>query len=150
MLHMIRSQHGIAVALDVASVFIYDQERLPTEPQRVVSVGRLASTEPKLATAIRLMEDSIDEPLQMAVLARSVRLSPRGLQKLFWRRLGVAPHAYFMELRLATARRLLQQTGRSVLDISLASGFGSSSSFARAFARRYGRSPRTVRRAARI
>ncbi|MBM3597284.1 MAG: GlxA family transcriptional regulator [Alphaproteobacteria bacterium] len=147
MLHMVRAQHGIAVALDVASVFIYDQERLPSEPQRIVSVGRLAMAEPKLAAAIRLMESTVDEPLRIADLARRMKMSSRGLQKLFRRRLDMAPHAYFMELRLATARRLLLQSRRSVLEVALASGFASATSFSRAFARRYGRSPRAVRRA---
>lgn len=146
MLHLVRVRHGIAIALDVASIFIYDQERLSTEPQRIVSIGRLGRAEPKLAAAIRLMEGAIDEPLPMAALARRVRLSPRGLQKLFRRRLGMAPQTYFLALRLANARRLLQETRRSVIEIALASGFASASAFARAFRRRFGCTPRSIRK----
>ena len=41
MLHLIRARLGMAVALDVASVFIYDQSRAATDAQPLVSLGRL-------------------------------------------------------------------------------------------------------------
>ncbi len=68
------------------------------------------------------------------------------MQGLFSRHLGAAPHAYYLDLRLDAARRLLQQTERSLMEIAVACGFASASAFSRAFRRRYGRSPRDVRR----
>ncbi len=56
MLHLIRVQHGMTIALNVASIFIYDQEHLPADRQSIVQVGRLGFVEPKLTAAIRLME----------------------------------------------------------------------------------------------
>src|SRR5690606_21120511 len=41
MLHLIRERLGMAVALDVASVFIYDQTRAASDAQPLVSLGRL-------------------------------------------------------------------------------------------------------------
>ena len=63
MLHLIRSRLGMAVALDVASVFIYDQARAATDAQPLVSLGRLDGYDPRLAQAIRLMEAHVDQPL---------------------------------------------------------------------------------------
>ena len=63
MLHLVRSRLGMAVALDVASVFIYDQARAATDAQPLVSLGRLEGYEPRLAQAIRLMEAHVDRPL---------------------------------------------------------------------------------------
>ena len=63
MLHLVRSRLGMAVALDVASVFIYDQARAATDAQPLVSLGRLDGYDPRLAQAIRLMESHIDRPL---------------------------------------------------------------------------------------
>ena len=40
-LHLIRSRFGAAVALDVASVFVYDEAHAATDAQPLVSLGRL-------------------------------------------------------------------------------------------------------------
>jgi transcriptional regulator GlxA family with amidase domain len=146
MLHLIRIQHGMTIALNVASIFIYDQEHLPADRQPIVQVGRLGFVEPRLTDAIRLMEGSIEEPLAVARIAAEIGLSARSLQTLFVRHLGAAPHAYYLDLRLDAARRLLQQTRRSIVEIAIACGFASASAFSRAFRRRYRRSPRDLRR----
>ena len=146
MLHLIRLQHGITTALNVASVFIYDQEHPPADHQPIVQVDRLAFLEPRLAAAIRLMEGSIEEPLAIARIATEIGSSVRSLHILFARHLGVAPHAYYLDLRLDAARRLLQQSRRSIVEIGIACGFASASAFSRAFRRRYRRSPRALRR----
>ena len=146
MLHLIRIQHGMTIALNVASIFIYDQEHLPADRQPIVQVGRLGFVEPRLAAAIRLMEASIEEPLTVARIAAKIGLSARSMQTLFTRHLGAAPHAYYLDLRLDAARRLLQQTQRSLVEIAVACGFASASAFSRAFRRRYHRSPRELRR----
>ena len=70
MLHLIRTRLGMAVALDVASVFIYDQAKAATEAQPLVSLGRLDGYDPRLAQAIRLMESHIDPPLTTQAIAR--------------------------------------------------------------------------------
>ena len=146
MLHMIRVQHGMTIALNVASIFIYDQEHLPADRQSIVQVGRLGFVEPRLTAAIRLMEGSIEEPLKVERIATQIGLSARSMQTLFVHHLGTAPHAYYLDLRLDAARRLLQQTRRSLVEIGVACGFASASAFSRAFRRRYGRSPRELRR----
>ena len=145
MLHLIRQQHGLSVALNVASVFIYDQDHLPTDHQPVVSLGRLGSLEPRLAAAIKHMEGSISEPASVAAIAAKVGLSARSVQALFNRRLGMPPHAYYLNLRLDAARRLLSQSDMSVVAVAAATGFVSASGLARAFMRRYRLTPRQVR-----
>lgn len=145
-LHMIREQHGLALALDVASIFVYDQRQEAGEPQPVVSLGRLATRDPAIAAAIRTMQSHLDEPLPVAVIARGLRLSVRTMQMRFRMQLGMSPHAYYLDLRLAAARRMLQQTGHGVAEVAAASGFASSSAFARAFRARFGKSPMEVQR----
>lgn len=146
MLHMIRLQHGLSAALNVASVFIYDQDHLPTDHQPIVSLGRLGSLEPRLAAAVRLMEGSLTEPVSVASIAANVGLSARSVQTLFNRHLGKSPQAYYLDLRLDAAQRLLSQSDMSVIAIAVATGFASASGLARALKRRYGLAPRQVRR----
>jgi transcriptional regulator GlxA family with amidase domain len=147
-LNMVRAQHGLTLALDAASLFIYDQKQLAEEPQPIVSVGRLANIDPELARAIHCMQAHLEAPLPMTAIARRSALSVRTLQLRFRARLGVSPYQYYLDLRLAAARRILQQTRHSAADVAIAHGFGSGSAFARAFRKRYGISPGAARRQA--
>ncbi len=144
-LDMVRAQHGLTLALDAASLFIYDQRQLAEDPQPIVSVGRLASIDPQLAQAIHCMQAHIDRPLPTAAIAKRVGLSVRTLQLRFRARLGVSPHEYYLDLRLAAARRMLQQTPHRASEVAVAHGFGSGSAFARAFRQRYGIKPSAAR-----
>jgi AraC family carnitine catabolism transcriptional activator len=62
--------------------------------------------------------------------------------------MGESPGEFYLNLRLDRGRQLLQQTGLSVLEVSLACGFGSSSYFARCYKNRFQRPPRQDRQAA--
>jgi transcriptional regulator GlxA family with amidase domain len=148
MLHLIRSRFGYAAALDVASVFIYDEAHAGTDAQPFVSLGRLGDQEPRVARAIRLMEQALDRPLTTAAIARRVGVSVRLLEMLFRRTLGVSPAAYYSELRMQAARRLVADTGLPMREIALRTGFASLSSFSRTFRRHTGVSGRVMRKAA--
>jgi transcriptional regulator GlxA family with amidase domain len=145
MLAMIRAQHGLPLALNVASVFIYDQQMPATAPQPVVSLGRLAVTDPALATVIRAMESHLEEPLTVPALAARAGILPRTLQARFRTQLGQSPHAFYLDLRLSASKRMLEQTAHTVTVVATACGFGSASAFARAFRRRFGANPQATR-----
>lgn len=145
MLELIRCQHGTTIALDVASVFIYGEPTPAAEPQRIVSVGPILAAEPRVARAIRLMEERIGQPLPVAAIARRLGLSVRSLEVKFRRHLGVTPRDYYLDLRLSAARRMLSHPGHSITGIADAAGFASASAFARAFRARFGQSPSQAR-----
>ena len=146
MLHLIRSRHGMALALDVASVFIYDQTRAATEAQPLVSLGRLDGYDPRIAQTIRLMESHIDRPLTMAALARRANVTTRTLEKSFMAAIGETPGAYFLRLRLSAARRLVLDTTEPMADIAARTGFSSAAAFSRTFAKSFGQSPMQMRK----
>lgn len=146
MLHLIRSRLGMAVALDVASVFIYDQARAATDAQPLVSLGRLDGYDPRLAQAIRLMESHVDRPLPVSAIALRAGVTARTLEKIFAAAIGETPGAYYLRLRLNAARRLVLDTAEPMADIAARSGFSSSAAFSRAFSRTFGKSPATMRR----
>lgn len=147
MLNMIRHQHGLLLALDVGSTFIYEQDVAPADPQHVVSLGPWRWLEPRLAQAVELMEAHLGEPLPIAEIARRVRLSERTLQRLFRRRLEESPHRVYLSVRLNAARRLLAQTELSIAEVADACGFQSRVTFHRAFRRAFRQAPSTFRRA---
>ena len=146
MLHLIRSRLGIAVALDVASVFIYDEARAATDAQQLVSLGRLDGYDPRLAQAIRLMEAHVGQPLTTAAIARRAGVTARTLETIFRRSIGETPGAYYLRLRLNAARRLVLDTRVTMAEIALRTGFSSAAAFSRAFLKAFGQPPARLRR----
>lgn len=146
MLHLIHSRLGMAVALDVASVFIYDQTRAATDAQPLVSLGRLDGHDARLVQAIRLMEGRIDHPLTIGAIARRVGVTTRTLEKSFASAIGETPGAYYLRLRLNAARRLVLDTVEPMADIAARTGFSSAAAFSRAFSRVFGKPPAHMRR----
>ena len=148
MLQLIRSRQGYGLALDTASVFIYDEVHASTDVQPLVSLGRLDWHEPRVAAAIRLMERHLDGPLPVAHIARRIGASARTLETLFARTVGTGPGAYYLGLRLNAARRLLLDARLPAAEVAVRSGFSSIATFSRAFKRRFGQSPSAFRRQA--
>ncbi|MEX1215011.1 GlxA family transcriptional regulator [Saccharospirillum sp.] len=98
-----------------------------------------------LQTLLALMRANIEEPLTLPELAHCANISRRQVERLFQTHLETSPSRYYLELRLVHARRLLMQTNRSIVDISLASGFVSSSHFSNCFRDYYGIAPSAAR-----
>jgi transcriptional regulator GlxA family with amidase domain len=145
MLHLIRSRQGMTLALNAASVFIYDEARAPGEPQPLVSLGRIDQREPRLAAAIRLMESHVDAPLTVAAIAKRVRISQRMLEQEFGRHIGEPPGRYYLKLRLAAARKMVTDTALPMTEIATRTGFSSAAAFSRAFRSAYGLAARELR-----
>lgn len=146
MLALIRARQGYSTALDVASVYIYEQVQNASDAQPLVSVGRVGRTEPRVGHAIRLMEHHLDQPLPVAEIAARVGVSPRTLETLFRHSVQVSPGAFYLSLRLKAARRLVVDTRMSMADTAVRTGFSSIASLSRAFKRQYGVAPTTARR----
>ena len=54
-----------------------------TDTQSLVSVGLLENQEPRVAAAIRLVEQHIDETILVSAIAQRLKLSVRMLEYLF-------------------------------------------------------------------
>jgi len=147
MLHYLRISQNRSLALDVASVFIYEESRSSSTAQSTVSLGRIESIEPRLAAAVRAMEANIEDPIPMRTLAKKIKISVRSLELLAQKYLGSTPGAYYLRLRLQAARKLVLDTNTPLLEISVRTGFNSQSAFSRAFKARYAQSPLALRNA---
>ncbi|WP_353415118.1 GlxA family transcriptional regulator [Brucella sp. NBRC 12953] len=145
MLALIRTRHGYSIALDVASLYVYDEVRQASDAQPLVSLGRLLKREPRLADAIKIMESHIDRPIPVTRIARRLGLSTRSLEMLFANVIGQSPGNYYLSLRLKAARRLILDTHLSMADTAEQTGFSSISSLSRAFKRHFGQAPSKLR-----
>jgi len=141
MLALIARDHGEELASTVADQLIYASIRTDQDTQRLSIPTRIGVRHPKLAEVIRIMEANIEEPISPAVLAETVGLSTRQLERLARRYLGRSPKRYYMELRLGRARNLLMQTDMSVINVAIACGFASPSHFSKCYRAHYGTTP---------
>jgi AraC family carnitine catabolism transcriptional activator len=146
MLHWIGSHHGPGLAGEIARHLLLDRIRPPDDVQPVPATQTQAPADPTLRRVLALMEDSVEEPLSCAALARRTRLSPRRLQRLFARNLATSPSRHYRMLRLAKAHALLQQTDLAVTEVALSAGFTSPAHFSRVYRAAFGRPPSADRR----
>ena len=138
-------RHGERLAQDLLAHFGLERLRPRDEDQRAPVVARTGHGAPKLTEAVALMEANLDEPLPTDDIARLVGVSRRQLERLFKQHLDELPSRYYARLRITRARRLLQQTSQSILQIGLACGFTSGSHFSNAYRAHFGHTPRDER-----
>ena len=138
-------RHGERIAQALTAHFGLERLRARDERQRAPQAARAGIGSAKLTEALTLMEANLGEPLPTEDIARLVGVSRRQLERLFKQHLDALPSRYYAELRLARARRLLQQTSQSILQVGLACGFASGSHFSNAYRNRFGHTPREER-----
>ena len=145
MVALIERDHGRQLAASVGDWFLHTHIREGFGPQRMDLRYRLGVAHEKLLSVLRAMERSIETPLPRGELARQAGISLRQLERLFQRHIGHGIHSHYRWLRLERARQLLRETSLPVLDVALATGFASSSQFARAYSRAFGEPPSDTR-----
>lgn len=145
MLHLIAQRHGHKLAADVSEQLIHDRMRAPTNQQRMQVPARLGFANPRLEKVVMAMEAHLEDPLPTPDLVRISGVSGRQLERLFQKYLSETPTNHYLKLRLLRARHLLRQTSMSVMEVGIATGFGSASSLSRAYRSLFNRSPRQDR-----
>jgi AraC family transcriptional regulator of adaptative response / DNA-3-methyladenine glycosylase II len=95
--------------------------------------------------AVRLILDGALDGATEQELGARLGVSARHLRRLFSSHLGVTPDGLARSARAHFARRLLDDTDLTVLEIALASGFGSLRQFNRACQEIFRASPRALR-----
>jgi AraC-like DNA-binding protein len=86
-----------------------------------------------------------ESPPRVKELAASLRISSAECTSLFRHVVGDAPSSYLRRLQLERAKRLLLQTTLSMNEIAYQSGFGTRTTFFRAFKRQTGLTPKQYR-----
>ena len=106
--------------------------------QAGVALPRLAA--PSIARARQRLDDDPATDPGLAALAAEAGLSRFQLLRAFARELGLTPHAYLVQRRLALARRLIDG-GATLADAAAAAGFADQSHLTRLFRRFLGYTP---------
>ncbi len=104
----------------------------------------------RLRPAIAFMDNHYRDNPTLAEMAARSNLAPNYFHRLFHRVMGQTPFDYVETRRLETARRLLADPRASIKQIADACGYEDALYFSRAFRRRFGAPPATVRKTLRI
>lgn len=126
-LHMIRCDHGSAVANDVARRTVVSPHRDGGQAQfiqRPIPEPQLSSTGTSRAWAL----EHLDRPLSLRDLATQESLSVRTFTRRFREEVGMSPGQWLTQQRIERARQLLENTDLPVDRIALDAGFGTAAS----------------------
>lgn len=98
-----------------------------------------------IAKAKFLLRESMEAPLNMQKLARSLPMGYSKFRKIFKQSTGHSPHQYQLDLRIDKARELLKTTVLHINEIAYQSGFDSVFYFSKLFRKKVGLSPTEYR-----
>ena len=116
----------------------------PASPARPTALGGLAPG--ALRRVLEHIDYRLTQNLRTELLAEVAGLSSGHFNRAFKQSLGVSPHRYIIQKRVAAAIELLRETTRDLADIALEVGFADQSHFSRTFAAVTGETPRACRR----
>jgi transcriptional regulator GlxA family with amidase domain len=145
-LAMVDDDHGGELAQTVARWLVMFMRRPGGQSQFAAPVWAPPAQRP----AVRAAQDHIhaqpEADLRVPVLARRVGMSPRHFSREFTRQIGTSPGHYVEQVRVETARRLLESEPVSIPLAARRAGFGSAETMRQAFVRRLGIPPDHYRR----
>jgi AraC family transcriptional regulator len=98
-----------------------------------------------VAKAVALIEERFAERLTLDELAAAAGMERFAFSHAFRQETGLAPCAYLRERRLAAAAAVLEARQQRIIDVAFGCGFGSVSSFNRAFRVAFGVTPSRYR-----
>jgi AraC-like DNA-binding protein len=98
----------------------------------------------RIHLARQAIEDDLAAPWTLVTMARAAMMASHHFHRCFRMLFGETPRRWLSRRRAERAMALLRTTGRSVIEVCLAVGYASASSFSSSFAARYGMTPSQV------
>lgn len=95
--------------------------------------GFNALEDERIKQMLSYIQEHYSEKITVQDIASSIHISERGCYRLFQTSLGETPVEFMISLRLQKAQELLRYTDKSVLEVAVETGFGTSSYFGKIF-----------------
>ncbi|MGW7357145.1 GlxA family transcriptional regulator [Streptomyces sp. NPDC054802] len=148
-LHLVRKEHGSAVANSVARRMVAPphreggQHQYRERPQPREGAGPLTHV-------LGWMEANLDQHLTVEAMARHAHLSVRTFARRFQQETGTTPAQWLTGQRVLLAQHHLEVTDDPITVIARRTGFGTVDNLRHHFARRLGITPQGYRRTFRV
>lgn len=131
-IHMIRSDHGAAVANEVARGTIIPPHREGGQAQYIQRL--VPDSESSTMTRARAWAmQNLDRVITLDDLARECAVSKRTFTRRFREETGLSPMQWLLEQRVQRARELLETTDLTIDRIATLAGFGTSAALRQQF-----------------
>jgi transcriptional regulator GlxA family with amidase domain len=146
-LHLIRRDHGSAVAAGAAKLSVMPLEREGGQAQFIAYERPPAPRGSSMEPLLRWLEESAGADLTTGRIAARAGMSTRTLNRRFREQTGTTPLQWLHRARVRRAQYLLETTAEAVDRIGDQAGFGSPTTFRDRFKRTVGISPQAYRQA---
>lgn len=134
---LISTQEKLLLEEHVVSLFeSLAENQLQFSSQRVATLHE----DKRIQLLLDYMRAHLETEVSLDMLGKLAQCTPFHIIRLFKEKLGLSPHAYFVQLRLERARELID-TGHSLSDAAFLAGFADQSHLTRRFKKRYGLTP---------
>jgi transcriptional regulator GlxA family with amidase domain len=143
-IHLIRRDHGAAVANEVARLGVFAPIR-PGGQAQFIQTPLPPETGTSLAATRAWALEHLDEPLTLRELAAHAHTSTRTLTRRFRAETGSSPLQWLLHQRIDRARELLEVTDLPVPEVARQSGLGTAESLRQHLARKHGLTPSAYR-----
>ncbi|MBB4691209.1 GlxA family transcriptional regulator [Paractinoplanes abujensis] len=145
-LHLVRRDHGSAVAAQAARLSVMPLEREGGQAQFIVPEQPPAPRGSELEPLLRWLSESAGRDVTLDDIAARAGMSTRTLNRRFREQTGTTPLQWLHLSRIRQAQHLLETTAHPVDRIGGLVGFGSPTAFRDRFKRVVGTSPQSCRR----
>jgi transcriptional regulator GlxA family with amidase domain len=99
----------------------------------------------RVTRALRLMEQTLADPMTMTDLTRAVGMSTRHLERVFGEVFNETPARFYKRLRVKAARSMIEDTLLPLVDVAIATGFSSRHALSIAIRNEFGLTPTKMR-----
>jgi transcriptional regulator GlxA family with amidase domain len=144
-LQLVRKFSGEKAAAATARLMLVERRRGSQSPFIEPGLARREATDADVARMVQFLERNAGGALTIDDACRRMDLNARSMVRKFQASLGMSPLAYLQSVRIARAKRLLEQTAASFDEIVGQCGYEDASSFRKLFARHVGMTPREFR-----
>ena len=144
-LHLVRTDHGTAVANALARTLVVPPHR-PGGQAQFIPAAVAHGPDHVLADLLPWALARLQQPLSVRDLARRAAMSPRNLARHFHAVTGTPPLRWLLTQRVRLAQELLETSDLSVEQIAVRAGLGTATTLRRHFSQQLGVPPETYRR----
>jgi AraC family transcriptional activator FtrA len=146
-LHVIRTDHGAAVANAVARRLVIQPHRDGGQAQFIEAPMPVGADDDRIAASLAWALARLREPLTLPDLARQAHMSPRTYLRHFTRATGTSPIRWLLRQRIQASLALLETTDAPIEQVAAAVGFDATVTYRHHFANAMRTSPSAYRQA---
>ena len=144
-LHIVRSDHGVRIANDVARRLVISPHRAGGQAQYIETPVPESTTDGQIPAGMAWALANLDAPISLDDLAAQSALSRRSYLRHFAKATGTTPIRWLIEQRIQASLALLESSSLSIEEVAARVGFESSVTYRHHFVRQLRTTPSEYR-----